>query len=298
MIWVQAARPRTLPAAIAPVLVGTAAAWQYAGHLPRVLAFVGGADRLDLHPDRRPTSPTTTPTRAAAPTPPTGSGRCGSPRPGLVTPQRVLTATWVAFAVAVACGIYLAIVAGWVILLVGAASIAAGRPLHRRPAPLRLRRARRGLRLPLLRPRRRQRELLRADSKNWRAAARPLDRGRLPRHRDPRRQQRPRPGDRPARGQEHLGGADGPRQRGQHVPAPGRRRLRAAALHDLGGRMPVVAAARPAGDPAGDQTAPGDGNAHRRPGAEQSPRRDRRPARASTACWSRSACSSRPESAQ
>ena len=40
MIWVQAARPRTLPAAIAPVLVGTAAAWQYAGHLPRVLAFV------------------------------------------------------------------------------------------------------------------------------------------------------------------------------------------------------------------------------------------------------------------
>ena len=29
-----------------------------------------------------PTSPTTTPTRDAAPTPPTGSGRCGSPRPG------------------------------------------------------------------------------------------------------------------------------------------------------------------------------------------------------------------------
>ena len=40
MIWVQAARPRTLPAAIAPVLVGTAAAWQHAGHLPRWLAFV------------------------------------------------------------------------------------------------------------------------------------------------------------------------------------------------------------------------------------------------------------------
>src|ERR1700749_1308874 len=45
---------------------------------------------------------------------------------GLVTPQRVLTATWVAFGVAVACGIYLAIVAGWIILVVGAASIAAG----------------------------------------------------------------------------------------------------------------------------------------------------------------------------
>jgi 1,4-dihydroxy-2-naphthoate octaprenyltransferase len=45
---------------------------------------------------------------------------------GLVTPQRVLRATWVAFAVAVACGIYLAIVAGWIILVVGVASIAAG----------------------------------------------------------------------------------------------------------------------------------------------------------------------------
>jgi len=45
---------------------------------------------------------------------------------GLVTPQRVLRATWIAFAVAVACGIYLAIVAGWIILVVGVASIAAG----------------------------------------------------------------------------------------------------------------------------------------------------------------------------
>ena len=45
---------------------------------------------------------------------------------GMVTPRRVLTATWVAFAVAVACGIYLAAVAGIVILLVGAVSIAAG----------------------------------------------------------------------------------------------------------------------------------------------------------------------------
>ncbi|HET6569954.1 MAG TPA: 1,4-dihydroxy-2-naphthoate polyprenyltransferase, partial [Solirubrobacterales bacterium] len=45
---------------------------------------------------------------------------------GLVTPQRVLTATWVAFGVAVLCGIYLTVVAGLVILLIGALSIAAG----------------------------------------------------------------------------------------------------------------------------------------------------------------------------
>src|SRR5262249_31612016 len=40
--------------------------------------------------------------------------------------QRVLTATWVAFGIAVACGIYLATVAGVVILVIGALSIAAG----------------------------------------------------------------------------------------------------------------------------------------------------------------------------
>ena len=45
---------------------------------------------------------------------------------GLVAPRRVLYATWLAFGVAVVAGIYLATVAGWVIIVVGAASIAAG----------------------------------------------------------------------------------------------------------------------------------------------------------------------------
>src|SRR2546423_15368419 len=48
------------------------------------------------------------------------------PAAGLVAPQRVLVATWVAFAVAVACGIYLTPVAGPLILVVGVLSIAAG----------------------------------------------------------------------------------------------------------------------------------------------------------------------------
>jgi len=125
VIWVQAARPRTLPAAIAPVLVGTAAAWQFAGHLPRVLAFVValvgsifiqiGANLANDYSDAR---------RGADTVDRLGPVRVTSA--GLVTPQRVLRATWVAFAVAVACGIYLAIVAGWIILVVGIASIAAG----------------------------------------------------------------------------------------------------------------------------------------------------------------------------
>jgi 1,4-dihydroxy-2-naphthoate octaprenyltransferase len=45
---------------------------------------------------------------------------------GLVPPKQVLTATYVSFALAVLCGVYLIIVAGWVILAIGAASILAG----------------------------------------------------------------------------------------------------------------------------------------------------------------------------
>ena len=51
-IWLMAARPRTLPAAIAPVLVGTAAAVERHGDLPRVGRLHRRPGRLDLHPDR------------------------------------------------------------------------------------------------------------------------------------------------------------------------------------------------------------------------------------------------------
>jgi 1,4-dihydroxy-2-naphthoate octaprenyltransferase len=45
---------------------------------------------------------------------------------GLMPPRRVLVGTWVAFGIAFAAGLYLVAVAGWELLLVGAASIAAG----------------------------------------------------------------------------------------------------------------------------------------------------------------------------
>jgi 1,4-dihydroxy-2-naphthoate octaprenyltransferase len=45
---------------------------------------------------------------------------------GLVPPRQVLIATYVSFGIAVLAGIYLVAVAGWALLLVGAASIAAG----------------------------------------------------------------------------------------------------------------------------------------------------------------------------
>jgi 1,4-dihydroxy-2-naphthoate octaprenyltransferase len=121
----MAARPRTLPAAVAPVLVGTAAAVQWVGHLPRVGAFLAalvgsvfiqiGTNLANDYSDAK---------RGADTADRLGPVRVTSA--GLVTPQRVMRATWVAFAVAVACGIYLATVAGIVILLVGAVSIAAG----------------------------------------------------------------------------------------------------------------------------------------------------------------------------
>jgi 1,4-dihydroxy-2-naphthoate polyprenyltransferase len=124
-IWLMAARPRTLPAAIAPVFVGTAVAVEWAGRLPRVGAFVAaligsvfiqiGTNLANDYSDAK---------RGADTADRLGPVRVTSS--GLVTPQRVLTATWIAFAVAVACGIYLATVAGIVIILIGAVSIAAG----------------------------------------------------------------------------------------------------------------------------------------------------------------------------
>jgi 1,4-dihydroxy-2-naphthoate octaprenyltransferase len=124
-IWLMAARPRTLPAAIAPVLVGTAAAVQWAGELPRWGAFVAalvgsifiqiGTNLANDYSDAK---------RGADTEDRLGPVRVTSA--GLVAPRRVLYATWLAFAVATAAGIYLATVAGPVIIAVGAASIAAG----------------------------------------------------------------------------------------------------------------------------------------------------------------------------
>ena len=123
-IWLMAARPRTLPAAIAPVLVGTAAAVQRTADV-RIGAFVAalvgsifiqiGTNLANDYSDAK---------RGADTADRLGPVRVTSS--GLVAPRRVLVATWVAFAIAVSVGIYLATVAGIVILIVGAASILAG----------------------------------------------------------------------------------------------------------------------------------------------------------------------------
>src|SRR6476659_8986569 len=123
-LWLMAARPRTLPAALAPVLVGTAAAVD-ASHELRVGAFVAaligsifiqvGTNLSNDYSDAR---------RGADSADRLGPVRVTSS--GLVAPRRVLVATWVACGIAVAAGIYLSAVAGVVILIVGVASILAG----------------------------------------------------------------------------------------------------------------------------------------------------------------------------
>src|ERR1700730_4517049 len=119
----MAARVRTLPAAVAPVLVGTSLALG-AGTF-EALAFVAallgavfiqvGTNLSNDYSDARRGADT--------------EDRLGPVRVtagGLVPPGQVLVATYVSFGVAVLAGAYLIAVAGWQLLVVGAASILAG----------------------------------------------------------------------------------------------------------------------------------------------------------------------------
>jgi 1,4-dihydroxy-2-naphthoate octaprenyltransferase len=122
-IWLMAARPRTLPAAVAPVLVGTALAATGGTFKPLTfLAALTGALFIQVGTNL---SNDYSDARRGADT----EDRLGPVRVtagGLVPPRQVLIATYAAFAVAVLAGTYLIATAGWELLLVGAASILAG----------------------------------------------------------------------------------------------------------------------------------------------------------------------------
>ena len=127
-IWLMAARPRTLPAALAPVLVGSAAAWaafadpgESFSWARFVAAMVGaifiqiGTNLANDYSDAKRGADTVDrlgPVRVTA--------------AGLVAPRRVLHATWAAFGVAALAGLYLTIEVGPEILAIGILSIAAG----------------------------------------------------------------------------------------------------------------------------------------------------------------------------
>jgi 1,4-dihydroxy-2-naphthoate octaprenyltransferase len=122
-IWLMAARVRTLPAAIAPVLVGTAlAGYEHVFHPLRFAAALIGAMFIQIGTNL---SNDYSDARRGA----DSEDRLGPVRVtagGLVPPRQVLIATYLTFGVAVLAGAYLIVVAGWQLLLVGAASILAG----------------------------------------------------------------------------------------------------------------------------------------------------------------------------
>jgi len=119
----MAARPRTLPAAIAPVLVGTSlAGFDHVFHPLRFLAALLGA--LFIQVGTNLSNDYSDARRGAD-----AEDRLGPVRVtagGLVPPRQVLVATYITFGLAVLAGIYLIVVAGWELLIVGAASILAG----------------------------------------------------------------------------------------------------------------------------------------------------------------------------
>jgi 1,4-dihydroxy-2-naphthoate polyprenyltransferase len=121
-VWVRGARPRTLVAAVCPVLVGTAAAaaegplrpWRAAAALIVALALQVGVNYANDYSDgvRGVDTPARLgPTRLVA--------------SGLAAPAEVRRAAVVAFAVAAAAGSALAVAVDLRLLLVGAAAIAA-----------------------------------------------------------------------------------------------------------------------------------------------------------------------------
>ncbi len=131
--WLEAARPKTLPAAIIPVMVGTAlAAAHGAASYDRAAIclafallvqigtnfandyfdFVKGAD----------TSARVGPRRAVA--------------AGLIAPGRMLAATWLVLAVAFAVGLLLVREGGWALLPIGIVSIACAIAYTGGPFPL------------------------------------------------------------------------------------------------------------------------------------------------------------------
>ena len=122
-VWILAARPKTLPAAAAPVLIGTAMAhtgggmhWlsEIAAMLGALLIQIGTNFANDYFDFKKGTD--------------TGErlGPLRVTQSGLVTPEVMRRVTVLVFALAVLIGLYLVWRGGWPILLVGVFSILFG----------------------------------------------------------------------------------------------------------------------------------------------------------------------------
>jgi 1,4-dihydroxy-2-naphthoate octaprenyltransferase len=132
-IWLMASRPKTLSAAIAPVLVGAAVAYQAGGFrvLPALATLVVamliqiGTNLYNDYADFQRGADT--------------SDRLGPIRvtqAGLLAPKTVRRGAILTFAAAGVIGIYLIWVAGWVVALIGLTAILAGLAYTAGPWPL------------------------------------------------------------------------------------------------------------------------------------------------------------------
>lgn len=122
-IWLHAARPKTLWAAFAPVMIGTAMAYSDgAFHAPAALAALLGALLIQVgtnfcndYADFKKGADTAE-----------RQGPLRVTQAGLIAPRTMLAATAGVYALACIAGIYLVFRCGWPLLAVGALSIAAG----------------------------------------------------------------------------------------------------------------------------------------------------------------------------
>jgi 1,4-dihydroxy-2-naphthoate octaprenyltransferase len=131
-LWLQAIRPRILPASVSPIFVGTGVAihehgfrWlaavaalltamllQIVSNLANdVFDFHRGADQARLGPTRMTQS-------------------------GLISPRRMLIATWIAAGLATLTGVYLVWIGGWPVLALGLGALLAAFAYTAGPFPL------------------------------------------------------------------------------------------------------------------------------------------------------------------
>lgn len=117
--WILGARPKTLPAAIAPIMVASALAGSQFSLLPALLALLVS---LSLQVGVNYANDYSDGVRG------TDENRIGPVRitaSGLATPTQVKRAAFIAFGCAAICGLMLALLTSWVLILVGLISILA-----------------------------------------------------------------------------------------------------------------------------------------------------------------------------
>jgi 1,4-dihydroxy-2-naphthoate octaprenyltransferase len=122
--WLLAARPRTLPAAAAPVLVGTAVAQDVASQFDFLRFFCALMGALFIQIGTNLANDYSDARRGADTEDRLGPVRVTAG--GLVPPRHVLMGVYVSFGIAVLFGIYLIVVAGWQLAVIGVLSIIAG----------------------------------------------------------------------------------------------------------------------------------------------------------------------------